>query len=237
MGLTYVIALVYGGVLVENKSITIGQLISFIAYVSALVWPMFAIGRLFNILERGNASYDRVNELLQTKSARYLPDTPVETAAHGNLSYQVRSFSYPEADVEALHDIDFTLPEGQTLGVVGRVGAGKTTLFKLLLREFDQYKGHITLGGVDIRDYQEDALLHAIGYVPQDNFLFSTTVANNIRFADFGADQVSVERAAVDSAVHDDILQFPDQYETLVGERVSVCLAAKNNAWRLRGPC
>ncbi len=219
MGLTYVIALVYGGVLVENKSITIGQLISFIAYVSALVWPMFAIGRLFNILERGNASYDRVNELLQTKSARYLPDTPVETAAHGNLSYQVRSFSYPEADVEALHDIDFTLPEGQTLGVVGRVGAGKTTLFKLLLREFDQYKGHITLGGVDIRDYQEDALLHAIGYVPQDNFLFSTTVANNIRFADFGADQVSVERAAVDSAVHDDILQFPDQYETLVGEK------------------
>ncbi|MHA3066274.1 ABC transporter ATP-binding protein [Lacticaseibacillus saniviri] len=219
MGLTYVIALVYGGVLVENKSITIGQLISFIAYVSALVWPMFAIGRLFNILERGNASYDRVNELLQTKSARYLPDTPVETAAHGDLSYQVRSFSYPEADVEALHDIDFTLPEGQTLGVVGRVGAGKTTLFKLLLREFDQYKGHITLGGVDIRDYQEDALLHAIGYVPQDNFLFSTTVANNIRFADFGADQVSVERAAVDSAVHDDILQFPDQYETLVGEK------------------
>lgn len=219
MGLTYIITIVYGGHLVVVGSISLGQLVSFVAYVAALVWPMFAIGRLFNILERGNASYDRVAGLLEEKSQIVIPEHPITTPAAGDLRYAVNQFCYPGADHAQLIDVHFTLEAGRTLGVVGRVGSGKSTLFKLLLREFDHYKGHIEFGGHDIRQYSLDAILDAIGYVPQDNFLFSTTVANNIRFAAYDEDQTAVTQAATQSAVHTDILDFPDGYETAVGER------------------
>ena len=219
MGLTYVITIVYGGHLVVSNQITIGQLVSFVAYVAALVWPMFAIGRLFNILERGNASYDRVAELLAEKSSIVELAEPIREPAHGDLRYAVNQFSYPGDETAALVDVHFTIPAGKTLGIVGRVGAGKSTIFKLLLREFDNYKGTIEFGGHDIKEYSLDALLDSIGYVPQDNFLFSTTVANNIRFSAYGKSQNEVEHAASESAVHDDILGFPEGYDTAVGER------------------
>ncbi|WP_125704363.1 ABC transporter ATP-binding protein [Lacticaseibacillus daqingensis] len=219
MGLTYVITIVYGGYLVLNRQISIGQLVSFVSYVSALVWPMFAIGRLFNILERGNASYDRVNLLLQERSTILEASDAITTPAHGDLRFKVNKFSYPGDDHATLMNVHFTLPEGQTLGIVGRVGAGKSTIFKLLLREFDQYDGVIEFDGHDIRHYTLDALLDSIGYVPQDNFLFSTTVADNIRFSAFDKNQGQVEDAARESAVHNDILDFAEGYGTLVGER------------------
>lgn len=219
MGLTYVITIIYGGHLVTTGAITIGQLVSFVAYVAALVWPMYAIGRLFNVLERGNASYDRVESLLEERSQIVEAENPIQTPAHGDLRYAVDQFCYPGADSAQLVDVHFTLPAGKTLGIVGRVGSGKSTIFKLLLREFDHYKGVIEFGGHDIRDYSLDAFLDSIGYVPQDNFLFSTTVANNIRFAAYNKDQDAVTQAAAESAVHTDILDFPEGYETAVGER------------------
>ncbi|WP_179395552.1 ABC transporter transmembrane domain-containing protein [Lacticaseibacillus absianus] len=219
MGITYVITIVYGGHLVLSSQISIGQLVSFVSYVSSLVWPMFAIGRLFNILERGNASYDRVNLLLQEKSAILEAPDAITTPAHGDIRFKVNKFSYPNDDHATLINVHFTLHEGDTLGIVGRVGAGKSTIFKLLLREFDQYDGVIEFGGHDIRQYALDALLDSIGYVPQDNFLFSTTVADNIRFSAFEKDQGEVEEAARESAVHNDILDFAEGYGTLVGER------------------
>ena len=135
------------------------------------------------------------------------------------MRYAVNQFSYPGDETAALVDVHFTIPAGKTLGIVGRVGAGKSTIFKLLLREFDNYKGTIEFGGHDIKEYSLDALLDSIGYVPQDNFLFSTTVANNIRFSAYGKSQNEVEHAASESAVHDDILGFPEGYNTAVGER------------------
>ncbi|WP_225047486.1 ABC transporter ATP-binding protein [Lacticaseibacillus kribbianus] len=219
MGITYVITIVYGGHLVLTSQITIGQLVSFVSYVASLVWPMFAIGRLFNILERGNASYDRVNSLLQEKSAIIEAPDAIAAPAHGDIRFKVNKFSYPGDDHATLVNVHFTLREGQTLGIVGRVGAGKSTIFKLLLREFDDYSGVIEFGGHDIRRYTLDALLDSIGYVPQDNFLFSTTVADNIRFSSFDKAQGQVEEAARESAVHDDILDFAEGYGTLVGER------------------
>lgn len=219
MGLVYVITIIYGSHLVMTSQITIGQLVSFIAYVAALVWPMFAIGRLFNVLERGNASYDRIDKLLAETSSIQIAPQAIQTPAHGDIRFKINQFSYPDADSAALVNVHFTLPAGKTLGIVGRVGAGKSTIFKLLLREFDRYDGEIEFGGINIRDYSLDALLDAIGYVPQDNFLFSTTVADNIRFASFEKDAQAVEAAASESAVHDDILKFTAGYQTMVGER------------------
>mgnify|MGYP004465681961 CR=1 FL=1 len=219
MGLTYVITIIYGGYLVLQSQITIGQLVSFVAYVAALVWPMFAIGRLFNILERGYASYDRVEKLLAEKSTIIEAPKAITTPAHGDIRYAVNQFCYPDDDTNALVDVHFTLQAGKTLGIVGRVGAGKSTIFKLLLREFDNYNGTIEFGGHDIKSYSLDALLDSIGYVPQDNFLFSTTVANNIRFSSYNKEVGDIEHAAQDAAVHEDILKFSEGYQTLVGER------------------
>lgn len=218
MGITYLITIVFGGYLVMQHQISIGQLVSFVAYVAALVWPMFAIGRLFNILERGNASYDRVEKLLAEKSAVVEAPEAIKTPATGDIRYAINQFTYPGDDHAALVDVHFTLHAGQTLGIVGRVGAGKSTIFKLLMREFDNYDGVIEFGGHDIRKYSLDALLDAIGYVPQDNFLFSTTVGNNIRFSAYNENAAAVEAAARTSAVHDDILGFPEGYHTVVGE-------------------
>ncbi|WP_204122993.1 ABC transporter ATP-binding protein [Lacticaseibacillus mingshuiensis] len=219
MGITYVITIAYGGYLVTSNAITIGQLVSFVSYVSSLVWPMFAIGRLFNILERGNASYDRVAELLNEHSAIIEQPDAIAAPAHGDIRFKINKFAYPDDDHATLTHVHFTLPEGHTLGIVGRVGAGKSTIFKLLLREFDDYDGVIEFGGQNIKAYTLEALLDAIGYVPQDNFLFSTTVADNIRFSSFEKTQPQVEDAARESAVHNDILDFAEGYGTLVGER------------------
>lgn len=219
IGLTYIVTIIYGGTLVMNHSISIGQLISFISYIAALVWPMFAIGRLFNVLERGNASYDRVDQLLKETSTIVEAPDAIQTLATGDIHYAVQKFTYPGEKQPTLKQVAFTLPQGKTLGIVGKVGSGKTTLIKLLLREYDQYQGEIQIDGHDIRDYSLDALLDSIGYVPQDNFLFSTDVRDNIRFADFDRNQAAVEDAAISSAVHDDILTFVQGYETVVGER------------------
>lgn len=149
IGATYVITIIYGGMMVTNKVLSIGQLVSFIAYISNMVWPMFAIGYLFNILERGSASYDRVEKLLNEKpliTDKHADQSIKVADLQGDLHYDIKSFAYPdEKDISVLKNIDFTLKPGQTLGLVGRVGAGKTTIIQLLLREFDQYEGKITL--------------------------------------------------------------------------------------------
>lgn len=222
IGATYVITIIYGGLLVTNHVLSIGQLVSFIAYISNMVWPMFAIGYLFNILERGSASYDRVEKLLQEKPL--ITDEHADTTLsaqdlQGDLHYQIKSFAYPdEKDIPVLKNIDFTLKPSQTLGLVGRVGAGKTTIIELLLREFDQYDGQITLNGKDIRAIPLKLLLSQISYVPQNNFLFSTSIGKNIAFSSADADQDDITSAAQKSDLHEDVLKMPKGYQTLVGE-------------------
>lgn len=222
IGLTYTITIIYGGLLVSNRALTIGQLVSFIAYIGNMVWPMFAIGYLFNILERGSASYDRVEKLLDEKPA--ITDQNADQSIHaqdidGDLKYEVKSFAYPdEPQIPVLHHIDFTLKTGQTLGLVGKVGAGKTTIIQLLLREFDQYDGKITLNGHDIREIPLNILLRQISYVPQNNYLFSTSIQKNIAFSDVNSDESAVISAAKKSDLHNDILQMPGGYNTLIGE-------------------
>lgn len=222
IGLTYSITIIYGGLLVAGKILTIGQLVSFIAYIGNMVWPMFAIGYLFNILERGSASYDRVEKLLEEKpliTDDHADDSLTAKDIEGDLRYQIDSFAYPdEPQLPVLKKIDFTLKEGQTLGLVGRVGAGKTTIIQLLLREFDGYDGSITLNGYDIREIPLNVLLRQVSYVPQNNYLFSTSIQKNIAFSDVAAEDTAIVEAAKKSDLHDDILKMPRSYETLVGE-------------------
>lgn len=222
IGATYVITIIYGGMMVTNKVLSIGQLVSFIAYISNMVWPMFAIGYLFNILERGSASYDRVEKLLNEKpliTDKHADQSIKAADLQGDLHYDIKSFAYPdEKDISVLKNIDFTLKPGQTLGLVGRIGAGKTTVIQLLLREFDQYEGKITLNGKDIRTIPLKVLLSQISYVPQNNFLFSTSIENNIAFSSENAEKNDIASAAKKSDLHDDVLQMPNGYQTLVGE-------------------
>lgn len=219
IGLSYVLTIILGGKYVLDGTITIGQMVSFISYIGMLVWPMFTIGRLFNVLERGNASYDRVNELLHEKTHIVEQLGAVKTPAKGELNVEIAQLHYPKEELPALEQIKFAIKEGDTLGIVGKTGAGKTTIMKLLMREYDDYQGQIKFGGRSIKEYSLDALLHSIGYVPQDHFLFSMTIRENIRFSDPKLSNEEVEAAASLASINQEIKELPKGYETLVGER------------------
>lgn len=219
IGISYILTITLGGYMVMTNIISIGDFVTFINYIAMLVWPMFAIGRLFNILERGSVSYDRIEKILEEETKIVEDPHALKTAITGDIDYTIEKFCYPKTSKIVLNHVDFKLKRGQTLGIVGKTGSGKTTIFKLLLREYDRYKGQITYGDHDIRDYSLDALLQHIGYVPQDQFLFSTTIMNNIRFANQDFDQSKVDYVAKITAIHEDILEMEDGYNTLVGER------------------
>lgn len=222
IGLTYVITIIYGSSLVNAHALSVGQLVSFVAYIGNMVWPMFAVGYLFNILERGSASYDRIEKLLNEKPliTDEHADSGIQAAdIQGDLVYHINRFAYPdEPDHAVLRDINFHLKKGQTLGLVGRVGSGKTALIQMLLREFDSYDGEITLAGHDIRTIPLKTLLGQISYVPQENFLFSTSIQNNIAFSDANASLAEIQAVAKKSDLHDDIQGLPASYQTLVGQ-------------------
>ncbi|MGZ0085358.1 ABC transporter transmembrane domain-containing protein [Caldibacillus thermoamylovorans] len=219
VGLSFFLAVAFGSEMVLTGELTIGELVSFTTYLGLLIWPMLAFGWLFNIVERGRASYDRVRALLAEQDEIQEAPDAIDVPPRGDIEYDIKRFAYPGEMRTALSDIRFRLKSGATLGVVGKTGAGKTTLLRLLLREFDGYDGEIRFGGRDIRRYTLSALRSAIGYVPQDHFLFSASVRDNIAFAQPEAEEKEIVRAAQLAHIHEDILQFPDGYATVVGER------------------
>ncbi|MFB7304641.1 ABC transporter transmembrane domain-containing protein [Heyndrickxia sporothermodurans] len=219
IGLSFFLSIVFGAKYVISNELTIGQLISFTTYLGLLIWPMLAFGSLFNILERGRASYERVSNLLSEPKEILDRPNAINTIPTGSIEYKVKSFHYPNETKPVLEDIHLQLKQGETLGIVGKTGAGKTTLIKLLLREFEGINGTILFGNNRIYEYRIDRLRESIGYVPQDHFLFSSTVKENIAFSDPLIDQTFIEKAAKIAHIHDDILQFTDGYETIVGEK------------------
>lgn len=216
---SFILSVGFGAYFVVKDSLTLGNLTSFTMYLGHLIWPMMAFGFLFNIVERGSASYTRIKKLLAEEPMIVDREGAVDEVPSGDIDYQIRQFTYPEKETSALEGIYFTLKRGQTLGVVGKTGSGKTTLLKLLIREFDVTEGDIKIGGRSIYDFTLHGLRGAIGYVPQDHFLFSATIAENIAFARPDATMEEIQAAAKIANIHEDILRFEDGYATMVGER------------------
>ncbi len=219
VAISYFLTIAFGSVNIANGTMSIGLLTTFSIYLGRLIWPMLAFGMLFNIVERGRASYDRIRKLLQVETEiTDRPGASTETPK-GDLTLQIDSFTYPDKKAPTLQGIRVNLKQGQTLGIVGKTGSGKTTLLKLLLREFDCHDNGILIGGKPITAYTLDALRSAIGYVPQDHVLFSATIAENIAFGKPHATREEIEEAAKIACIHEDIMHFPEGYETVVGER------------------
>lgn len=217
IGASYVLSLLMGVFMVSAGQVTVGNLVTFITYLDMLVWPLMAIGFLFNMIQRGSVSYNRINRLLKETSDVQESKQPLQTIQNGTLVYDIDSFHYENE--ETLSDIHFALEQGQTLGLVGQTGSGKTTLIRLLLREYDLTDGRIMLDGNNIKDYKLSDLRRLIGYVPQDQFLFATSILENIRFGNPDASLEKVEAATKLSRVYDDIMATPDGFETLIGEK------------------
>ncbi|MCP2034882.1 ATP-binding cassette subfamily B protein [Planomicrobium sp. HSC-17F08] len=219
IGVCYFLALGFGTYFVMNGEMTIGDMVAFTTYLGLLVWPMLAFGWLFNIVERGRASYDRIRRLLAEPVDIDDQENAVDVRPQGDIVFSLEQFQFTGDDRAALRDIYFILRRGETLGIVGKTGSGKSAILRLLLREFDHYEGDITFGGISVNDYKKQQLRKAIGYVPQDHFLFSTTIAGNIAFARPEATLDEVHEAAKLAHIHHDILNFTEGYNTVVGER------------------
>ena len=217
VGLSYVLTLLVGSFMVQEGNVTVGNLVTFISYLDMLVWPLMAIGFLFNITQRGKVSYQRIDNLLSQESPVKDPEAPISKIENGRLEYAIDSFSYENE--ETLHGIHFSLEKGQTLGLVGQTGSGKTSLMKLLLREYDVNQGAIYLNGHDIRDYRLSDLRGLMGYVPQDQFLFASSILENVRFGNPDLSLSDVEYATELAQVYHDIVDMPQGFDTIIGEK------------------
>ena len=217
VGSSYALTLLVGAFMVQAGQVTVGNLVTFISYLDMLVWPLMAIGFLFNITQRGKVSYQRIESLLSQESPVKDPESPLDGIENGRLDYAIDRFAFE--DEETLRDIHFSLEKGQTLGLVGQTGSGKTALIKLLLREYDVDQGAIYLNGHDIRDYRLADLRSLMGYVPQDQFLFASSILENICFGNPGLPFSAVEEATQLAQVYQDIQAMPEGFDTVIGEK------------------
>ena len=217
VGSSYALTLLVGAFMVQAGQVTVGNLVTFISYLDMLVWPLMAIGFLFNITQRGKVSYQRIESLLSQESPVKEPESPLEGIENGRLDYAIDRFAFE--DEETLRDIHFSLEKGQTLGLVGQTGSGKTALIKLLLREYDVDQGAIYLNGHDIRDYRLADLRSLMGYVPQDQFLFASSILENICFGNPDLPFSAVEQATKLAQVYQDIQAMPEGFDTVIGEK------------------
>ena len=217
VGSSYALTLLVGAFMVQAGQVTVGNLVTFISYLDMLVWPLMAIGFLFNITQRGKVSYQRIESLLSQESPVKDPESPLDGIENGRLDYAIDRFAFE--DEETLRDIHFSLEKGQTLGLVGQTGSGKTALIKLLLREYDVDQGAIYLNGHDIRAYRLADLRSLMGYVPQDQFLFASSILENICFGNPDLPFSAVEEATQLAQVYQDIQAMPEGFDTVIGEK------------------
>ncbi|HEL1907309.1 TPA: ATP-binding cassette domain-containing protein [Streptococcus suis] len=217
IGLSYLPTLLVGSHFISQGQVSLGQLVTFMTYLDLLVWPLMAIGFLVNISQRGDVSYNRIQTLLSISSEVIETDQPLPAPSNGEIVYEISEFAYDNLPV--LQDIQFQIKKGQTIGLVGPTGSGKTSLLKLLMREYDVTNGRILLNQENIKNYKLAELRRLIGYVPQDQFLFATSITENIRFGNPDLSLDPVEEAARAVHVYEDIQDMPDRFETMVGEK------------------
>jgi ATP-binding cassette subfamily B protein len=218
VGLSTLITIFVGGKLYMAGEVSAGNITEFIYYVNLLTWPIASIGWVTSLVQSASASMERLDEFLNEapdfESGQYIPKE-----FKGRIVFEKVSFTYPNSGVEALKDVSFELEAGQSLGILGKTGAGKSTVAALIVRQYDPTSGRITIDGVDLKEWNLPALKSHLGWVPQEAFLFSDTIANNIAFGMDSMDLAEVINAAKAAGVHDNISEFPESYETRVGER------------------
>ncbi|HXU10227.1 MAG TPA: ABC transporter ATP-binding protein [Blastocatellia bacterium] len=220
IGLGFIAVLWYGGGLVIGGSISIGQFVQFTLYLGYLVWPMIALGWVINIFQRGMASMGRMNAIMSINPSIRDTDVTRDIAGiNGEIEFRDLTFTYDGASEPALKDINLHIEPGQTVAFVGAVGSGKSTLMNLISRLLDASPGQVLIDGRPIREIPLGVIRSSIGYVPQETFLFSETVAGNIAFGVDHATPDDIEQAATEAGIAEDILEFPGGFETLVGER------------------
>lgn len=217
--ISFVLSLIIGGNMVLSGSISLGGFIAFNGYLTMITFPVISIGRVITIFQRGIASLKRLNEIFdinpEIKDGEKMVCKPIK----GEIEIKGLDFTYPGAEEKAVEDINIKISRGHTLGIVAKTGSGKSTIANLLLKLYNVKSGKIFIDGVDINDYSLKALRNGFGYVPQDNFLFSASIKDNISFfkADYSDDEI--ESAAQNSCFYDNIKSFPDGLDTIVGER------------------
>ena len=221
VGISSLLTLLYGGYLAIVGSISLGQFVAFNSYIAMLVWPMIAAGDCITYVSQGLASMSRIMTIFQEKpdivdNSNALPLKKLD----GEITLDHLTFSYPgEKHTQALSDLCIHIKKGSTLAILGRTGSGKTTLANLLMRLYDTQPGMIQIDGHNLEEIPLRVLRQNIAYVPQDNFLFSDTLENNIAFGVTKKDPEAIRQAAMDACIHDNIMDFPEGYETMVGER------------------
>ncbi|MDO9519856.1 MAG: ABC transporter transmembrane domain-containing protein [Pseudohongiella sp.] len=218
VGVSFLLSIAMGAWLIEQGSLTLGQLTSFTMYLGYLIWPMFAYGWLLNLVERGSAAYTRINALLEARSP-VADSGQLLSAVNHDIHWDIAEFTYPGAGSPALSNVSLHVPQGNLLGIVGATGAGKSTLINLLLRYYDNDQVRIELGGHPVQDFTLQSLRSMIAVVPQDAFLFTASIAENIALGRPDASIEEIRAVARLASVEQDILRFPAAYDTLVGER------------------
>jgi ATP-binding cassette subfamily B protein len=219
-GVSFMINLIYGSSLVRSGVISLGDFVAFNGYLTMIMAPVISIGRVINIFQRGMASYKRISEILEVEPeiVDKVTDMPLNKIK-GNIEIRGLNYAYPNSIELALKDIDLKIEKGQILGIIGKTGSGKTTLMNLLLRLYNVDEGKILLDGKDINDFTLETLRENVGYVPQDNFLFSATIEENITFFKDAYSDEEIENAAKMSLIYQSIMEFPEKFSTVVGER------------------
>jgi len=220
IGASTIISVLVGGMLVIDGKISAGNIAEFIIYINMLTWPVTSIGWVASIVQRAAASQKRINEFLKTETA-VKNEAPTEEVAplQGLIEFKNVNFCYPDTGIQALKDLNFKLKAGERMAIIGRTGSGKSTIADLLLRMYDIEDGQILLDGQSIRAYPLNQLRQQIAYVPQDVFLFSDTISNNIAFGTPNKNQEEIEQAARYAAVYEDIMSLDQGFATRVGER------------------
>ena len=214
------IILGYGGYLVYHGTFNAGQLMEFIGYFTAIVWPIMAVSELIDMTSRGKASLKRISELLDAEiTVKDAPDARDLENVKGGIRFQSLTFRYPDGEYDALEDVSFTINPGENIGLVGKTGSGKTTLVDLILRTYNVPDGTLFIDGQDVNRLTIRSVRECCAYVPQDNFLFSDTIARNIAFGDRETDRERVRQAAILADVDGNIAQFQQGYDTVLGER------------------
>ncbi|GLC31539.1 ABC transporter ATP-binding protein [Clostridium omnivorum] len=217
--ISFVVNLIVGGNMVLKNTISLGDFIAFNTYLTMIMTPIISIGRIINILQRGMASYKRINEIFNTEPDITDGKAMIDKEIKGCIEFKNLNFAYPGSDEQALKDICLTINQGENLGIIGRTGAGKTTLSSLLLKLYNVEDGKIFVDGIDINHYRLDALRNGFGYVPQDNFLFSATVKDNIGAFKKAYSMEQVKKAAEASCIYENIIDLQDGFNTILGER------------------